>query len=60
MIDYRYSHYYLKSLISALNTTIGGQVVHLDVSVIAPDGANEIIAAVNDVLTGDKVCVNAA
>jgi hypothetical protein len=50
----------LKSLISALNTTIGGQVVLLDVNVIAPDGANEIIAVVNDVLTGNKVCANAA
>jgi hypothetical protein len=49
-----------KSFISALSTTIGGQVVPLDFSVISPDGANEVLAAVGDVLTDDKVCVNAA
>jgi hypothetical protein len=34
--------------------------VPLDFSVISPDGANEVLAAVGDVLTDDKVCVNAA
>ena len=38
---------------------IRGQALPLGASVTDRDGANEIIAAVSDVLTDDEVCVNA-